>query len=200
MRMTAVVTESRMDALDREIQLREAAARQLGFDSLHLAADFVEHGMPSVDCPFDLPRGEVAHLVTAATPALPAHGPVRIPGYAGALVPSTHTGIRQWVGWLRNRSAPVAGPHPAGAGVLAVTNLRLLFGASQDWLEISIESVLDMDVYEDGISISQLGRESPHLLLLDAPRLVAFYVNWVIFSDRRVSPSRRRTPAERLSS
>jgi hypothetical protein len=144
--------------------------------------------MPVVDCPFELAPGETAHLLTGATLARPAAGG----GGSSAAAHTAHTGMRHWIGSLRNRAAPVASLDPADAGTLVVSNLRLLFVSARESVVIALDAVLDMDVYHDGLAVSRLGRESPHLLLLTAPRLVAFCVNWAISSadDRAAAPGR----------
>ncbi len=169
---------SRMEAVAQEIRLREEAVRHMGFDSLHVAADFRVHSMPAVACPFELPPGEVAHLVTGATLAELPPGGVR--GAGGAAVPVAHTGLRHWIGSFRNRPAPVAALDPADSGTLVVSSLRLLFASGRESVVIWLDGVLDMYVYDDGIAVSSLGREAPHLLLLAAPKPAAFCINWAI--------------------
>jgi hypothetical protein len=164
--------------LDQEIRLREDAERSLGFDSVYLAAHLRAHGMPVVHSPVELHPGEVAHLTMDAALAPPTHMTAPGPG-AGGGVALAHTGIQQWIGTLRNGPTPVIGAQPVDTGVLAVTSQQIVFVGRAAVVGVPLDAVLAMDVYHDGLTVLQLGREEADVFLVPDPRLAAFYVNWV---------------------
>ena len=156
--------------------------RQLGFDSLHLAAHFRLHGLPAIEVPFPLQAGEVAHLATGA--ALARMPPGRRPsGGPGTRVPAVaHTGVHQWVGGLLDRAAPGQGAQPGDRGTLVVTNQRLAYVGTAEPVDVPLAAVVDVDVYADAVAVFRLGREVPDLILTGEPRQVAFYLNWALAS------------------
>jgi len=179
-RATAASVASRLVALEQEIALRAEAERRLGVDALHLAAYARAHGLPAVPCPFELEPGEVAHLVLEARLARMPAGSRQPRGHPNSGVAVSHTGIRQWVGRLRNDPAPRAGASGVDTGCLVVSSLRLLFVGRTESVAISLAGVVDVDVFTDGIAVFRLGREAPDLFLLTGPRLVVLYLNWAL--------------------
>jgi hypothetical protein len=170
--------QGRFTQLDHEVRLREDAQRRLGFDSLHLAAHLRAHGMPLVQSPVELGPGEAAHLALDAALAPPVHLTAPGPGADGGAAVA-HTGIQHWIGTFRSGPAPVAGSVPADTGVLVVTSRRIVFAGRAGTVAVPLDAMLAMDVYDDGLSVLQLGREAADLFLVPDPRLVAFYANWI---------------------
>jgi hypothetical protein len=169
-----------LDALVREIAQREEAERHLGFDSLHLAAYFHLYGLPPIEDPVGLEADEVAHLATGATLARPLRATPGAGADTSHRVPVAYTGVRHWVGSVRGRAAPVAATDPGSAGTLVISNRRLLFAGSRDSLSVPLTSLIDVDVFTNGIAVFSLGRPGKDLLLLTSPRQVTFYLNWAI--------------------
>jgi len=174
---------ARLGALHRELRVREEAERELGFDSLHLAAYFRAHGLPAVQVSLPLRPGEVAHLATAAALGRLPPGPRRTGG-AGVRTPALAcTGVRQWVGVFLNRAAPVQ--TPADRGTLVVTNQRVELVGGAEAVSVPLAAVLDVEVYADALAVYRLGREAPDLFLVAEPRHVAFYLNWALATSFR---------------
>ncbi|HEY4027673.1 MAG TPA: hypothetical protein VGO86_14700 [Candidatus Dormibacteraeota bacterium] len=170
----------RLVALDVEIQVREEAERKMGIDALLLAARFHTGGLAEVPSPIELDAGEVAHLaVDAALARMPA-GSRHEPSGSGSDVSTAHTGLLSWVGNLRNHPAPGHGMSRIDIGALVLTSRRLLFVGSTEAVAISLDLVIDVDVFTDGLAVLQLGRESPDLFLVTAPRPVVLYLNYAL--------------------
>lgn len=169
---------ARLAQLDQEIALREDAQRHLGFDSLHLAGHLRANGLPEVQSPVELARGETAHLAVDAALGQPVAMAAPGPGSAAGAALS-HTGIHHWIGAFRGGPAPVLGGQPLDTGVLVVTGDRLVFAGRAGGISVALDALLAMDVYQDGLTVLQLGRESGDVFLVRDPRLVAFYVNWI---------------------
>lgn len=166
----------RLAQLEQEVQLREEAARHLGFDALHLAAHIRAHGLPVTQSPVALGPGETAHLALDAALAQPVRMSAPDAGRAG---PPVHTGIQHWMGTFRIGAAPVAGGQPLDTGLLLVTSRRLLFAGQAGSIAVPLDSMLAIDIYDDGLTVLQLGREAGDVFLVPDSRLVAFYANWI---------------------
>ena len=181
LRGALTAASGRLGALEQEIRLREEAERRMGFDSLHLAAYFRLHGLPAVQSPLALETGEVAHLAVPATLVRTPSG--ARPGGGPAGVSAAYTGIHSWVGVLRSRPAPRQAVEQTDDGALVVSSRRLAFVGSTQPVTIPLASVVDVDVYTDGIAVLPLGRENPDLFLVAAPTHVAFYFNWALANE-----------------
>jgi hypothetical protein len=179
----------RLTAVDREIERRERAERLMGFDSLHLAAWFSRNGVPAIESPYELEAGEVAHLLTEAALARPPFGSPYAAGGSGSVPDPDCTGVPHWMGTIRDRAAP-AGEGGYESGLVLLTSHRLAFAGSGESVAVWLESVVDLDVYRDGIAVLHLGAERPLILRVAAPRLVAFYVNWALRGSEIQAPAR----------
>ena len=172
LRAASSAAEDQAAALNKELQARDEAARQMGFDALHLAAYFRSQGIPAVESPAELQRGEVAHLCAGAILSRSPLG-VRLPG---ATPPAAHTGVRFWLGTFRSGLMPAL--PPLDTGTLTVSNRFLHFtGASQAYAT-PLDNLVEIDVYGDALAVLALGRESADFYRVTAPRQVAFYLNW----------------------
>ena len=181
LRAAASAAENQAVALDGELRARDEAARQMGFDALHLAAYFRSQGMPAVETPAELQRGEVAHLCAGAILSRSPLG-VRLPG---TTPPTAHTGIRFWLGTFRGGLMPAL--PPLDTGTLTVSNRFLHFtGASQSFAT-PLDNLVEIDVYGDALAVLALGRESADFYRLTAPRHVAFYLNWAQETGSRLA-------------
>lgn len=179
LRFSLASVTQRLGAVEREIADREAAQQLMGFDSLHLAACFSRFGIPTIESPYELESGEVAHLVTEAALARPPFGFRNETGGTGTVPSPASTGLPHWMGTLRDRAAP-AGEGGHEPGVLLLTSHRLAFAGSGVSVAIWLDSAVDMDVYRDGIAILHVGAERPMILRVAGPRQLAFSINWAI--------------------
>jgi hypothetical protein len=173
LRAAAVDAATRLEATSREIALRAGAIQEMGFDSLHLAAYFRAHGLPAIGSPVPLGMGEVAHLTAAAglaeVPIIkPEGGPFSV-----AL-----TGLPNWVGWFHVGSMLTGSRAPMDVGTLVVTNQRIALPAGENLLSIPLARIIEMDVFDDGLCVTQMGSGPPLCARLATPRMVAFYINW----------------------
>ena len=180
LRVALAATSSRLNALNREIAVREQADRYMGFDSLYLAAYFTLHGLPPVRSPFELEGGELAYLAADATLAQVPVGTQPATSEPGYHVPVTHSGVHHWIGTIRSRSALQQSVTLIDRGTLVVSSLRLVFIGGAEFVAIPLAAVVDVDVHTDAIAVSHLGRDEPEIFLVTAPRQVAFYLNWAI--------------------
>lgn len=171
---------SRLGALDREIYLREEASGRMGFDSLYLAAQFQVHGPPAILSPLQPEADEVAYLATEAALARMATESSDAGRVSNDWVSVAYAEIRRRVGALRNRSASPPGVEPIDSGMLVVSSRRLAFIGGTEWVAVSLDAVIDVNVYTDAIAVSRLGGEEPDFFLVDAPRQVAFYLDWAM--------------------
>jgi hypothetical protein len=176
LRAALATASSRLGGLERELRLREEAARLLGFDSLHLAAYFRAYGMPVIESPIALEADELAFLARSAELA----GTRTTEGDRGKPIPTAYTGISYWIGAFRHRAIPLQTEGPIDKGTLVVTNRRLSFVGRTDPVSIPLAVVVNMDVYTDGLVVYQLGREHPDVFLVAAPGHVTFYMNWAM--------------------
>jgi hypothetical protein len=182
LRAALSAVSSRLSALDEEINLRRKVVREMSFDSLYLAAHFNRNGLPVIQSPIRLEIGEVAHFATDASLARlrtatehAGRGPA-----SGPLV--DHTGIRQWIGVMRNRSALLPSITLVDRGILVVSSRRLAFVGAAQSVGVSLDALVDADIYADALALSWLGQEEPAVFLVTAPRKVAFYLNWAMSS------------------
>lgn len=179
---TALVSASpRLAAMSQEVELRTAAWRRMGFDALYLAASFSLHGPPGIQCPFDTVPGEVVYLSSDALLARMEAGPRR----TGPVVPIQHSGIPNWVGTIQGRPAPTKALSPRDQGLLVVSSHRLAFAGRRESLQVSLRDVVWLDAYLDGVAVTRRNADGPDFYSVEAPRQVAFYLNWAM--TRRVS-------------
>lgn len=165
---------AQLATMDEEVRAREEAARVMGFDALHLGAHFRARGLPAVETPATLQRGEIAHLAVAATLARGAAG-MRSPGRTP---PAAQTGVRFWLGTFNSSSMPAL--TPINAGTLTVTNRFLHFTSPAQGVATPLANLVDLDVYTDGLAVVALGRETVDFYRVEGPREVAFFLNWAL--------------------
>jgi len=172
LRATCAAAEAQLSAIAGEVQTRDEAARQMGFDSLHLAAHFRAYGLPAVESPAALGPGEVVHLCVGAALSRGTAG-VRLPGATPA---AAHTGARFWLGTFR--SGPMPPLAAIDSGSLTVSNRFLHFTGTSEAFSTPLDNLVEVDVYADAVGVIALGRESMDFYRVAAPRQIAFYVNW----------------------
>lgn len=172
LRAACAAAEVQASAIENEVNARDEAARQMGFDALHLAAYFRAHGLPAVETPAALQPGEVAHLCVGTALSRGATG-VRLPG---STPPAAHTGARFWLGTFRSGPMPPLAPFESGS--LTVSNRSLHFTGASQAFATPLDNLVEVDVYADAVGVVALGRESMDFYRVAAPRQVAFYLNW----------------------
>lgn len=182
LRFELATVSARLAGLDREIDLRQRADRVMQFDALHMVACFTLTGLPAIQSPFELEPGEVAYLATEASLGrMPARS--RYTSRGAGLTPSVaHTGLRHWIGSFRDRAAPPGALDGADPGTFVLSNQRLAFIGRRESVAVGLDSLMDMDVYDDAIALLHLGGDGPLFLVAPAPRQLAFYVNWALRS------------------
>ena len=190
LRAALTAASSRLGALAREIRMREEADRRMGFDSLYLAALFQIHGPPAILSPLQTEAEEVAYLATQAVLARVAAGNSNARRVSKDGVSVAYAKIRRRFGALRNRSASHQGVEPIDSGTLVVSSRRLAFIGGTEWVAVPLDAVTDVDVYTDAIAVSRLGGEEPDFFLVDAPRQVAFYLDWAMSSGQSTTGGR----------
>jgi hypothetical protein len=136
--------------------------------------------VPVIESSIALEADEVAFLATLAELARARPGTPRAGGDQGQGVPIAYTGIRHWIGALRPQATPLQALDRIDSGTLVVTNRRLTFLGRTEAVAISLASVMDVDVYTDGVAVYQLGREHPDYFLIAAPEQLTFYLNWAV--------------------
>lgn len=172
LRAACAAAEAQASAIENEVNARDEAARQMGFDALHLAAYFRAHGLPAVETPAALQPGEIAHLCVGTALSRGTTG-VRLPG---STPPAAHTGARFWLGTFRSGPMPPLAPFESGS--LTVSNRFLHFTGTSQAFATPLENLVEIDVYADAVGVVALGRESMDFYRVAAPRQVAFYLNW----------------------
>jgi hypothetical protein len=166
---------ARLARLRQELGERAEARRRMSFDSLYLAACFSLRGPPAVQSPFETEAGEVVYLATGA--AMTRLRGWRSPRRPAAAVPMRYTGIRGWVGTIRDRPAPRRPLTRIDEGTLVVSSRRLVFVGRTEWIRLAFASVSNLDVYRDGVAVFRPGHADPYLFLVEAPGEVAFYIS-----------------------
>lgn len=181
LRSALVSASPRLSAMSQEVELRQAAWRRMGFDALYLAASFSLHGPPGVQGPFQTEPGEVVYLSADAVLARIDAGPRR----SGSGVAPEHCGIPNWVGTVQSRAAPTKALNRRDQGTLVVSSHRLAFVGRQGSLQLSLRDVVWLDAYLDGVAVTRPDGGAPDFYGVQAPRQVAFYLNWAM--SRRAS-------------
>lgn len=167
-------------ALENELQRRTEAQREMGFDSLYLAAYLKVFGPQPIQSPLVLKRGEQAYVSAAATLARQQTRRQWVGGSQGFSFPIGHTGIRYRVGSFRGH--PVEQQYLANldAGTFVVTNQRIAFIGATKSVSTILSKILHAQCYSDGLAIFQEGRENPNYFLLTQPQYVLFFINWFL--------------------
>lgn len=167
-------------AFEAELQRRTEAQREMGFDSLYLAAYIQRYGPQPIQSPLVLKRGEHAYVSVVATLARQQTRRQWVGGSQGFSFPIGHTGIRYRVGSFRGHPVEQQFLAKLGAGTFVVTNQRIAFIGDTKSTSAGLSKILHAECYSDGLAIFQEGRENPDYYLLAQPKYVLFFINWFL--------------------
>jgi hypothetical protein len=170
----------RAGVLKQEVAQRDAAQRQMGFDALYAAAYLARFGPQAVSSPLQLKAGEVAVISVPCTLARMTTRSQYVRGSRGIRVPVGHTGIAFRVGAYRGHRVQQQVLRHLDKGTLVVSTQRLAFIGRLKSVVIQLRRVTNVDIYNDALAVFHEGRETADFLLVDAPKQVAFYLNWTL--------------------
>jgi hypothetical protein len=195
-RQAAIALSQQADALDLQVKAAKTAAlsfseeahrRQdaigaMGFDALYEAARLRTSGPPAVASPLNLKGGETAFLSTPATLARYQTRTHYVGGSSGFSFPIGHTGIRYRVGAYSGHPVQQQSLSKIDVGSLVLTNLRVAFIGRMKSTSMTLAKIMHVEVYNDGLSVFQEGKENPDFYLVSEPKRVVFLLNWVLNS------------------
>jgi hypothetical protein len=163
-----------------ELQRRTEAQREMGFDSLYLAAYLRTYGPQAVQSPLVLKRGEQACVSVTATLARHQTRRQWTGSSQGFSFPIGHTGIRYRVGSFHGHPVEQQLLARLDTGGLVVTNQRIAFIGGTKSTSVSLSKLLHAQCYSDGLVLFQEGRENPDFYLVEQPKYVLFFINWFL--------------------
>lgn len=171
---------SQATELDAQAKRRHDAVKQMGFDSLYEAAVLQTNGPAPVDAPLVLKAGEQAYLSAPVTLARMATRTKYIGGSTGFSIPIGHTGIRYRVGSFHGQPVQQQFLRHLDSGALVLTNQRLAYVGATKAIATPLAKILNVETYNDGLSVAREGRENPDFFLTDAARHIVFLLNWFL--------------------
>jgi hypothetical protein len=173
--------------LTQEVARRESAIRAMGFDSLYEAASLQAHGAQPVESPLVLKSAETAYLSIPATLARMVTRTHYVGTSSGLSFPIGHTGIRYRVGAFRGQPVQQQSLRKLDSGTFVLTNKRVAFIGRTKSTSILLAKIIHVEVYNDGVSVFQEGRETPDFYLLTAPKHAVFLMNWLLGNQAKSS-------------
>jgi hypothetical protein len=183
----AAVQQLTMEATDikSEIQRREAAQREMGFDALYSAAYLTRHGAQPIASPIVLKAGEAAYQ---ASPCVLARWGTRtryVGGSQGFSFPIGHTGIRYRVGSFSGHPIQTTLIKDVDTGQLVLTSSRLVFAGQMKTVSLAYAKLINIKLYTDALAVFHEGKENPDFFRLSAPKWVLFNLNWLMGRAQR---------------
>lgn len=181
-RLTTQATEIDNSAalVTDEVRRRTEALSRLGFDSLYSAAYLSTNGPEPVSSPMVLKPGEQAYVVLGAHLARYRTRTTFVGGSQGVSIPIGHTGIRYRVGSFHGQPVERTALSTVDTGQLVLTNRRVAFIGAQKSVLTSLEKIVHVEQYTDGLALFQEGRENPDYYLVSAPAYFLLYLNWCL--------------------
>lgn len=167
-------------ALAGEIQRRQAAAKEMGFDSLYTAAWLEANGPAPIESPLALKPKEQAYV---AVPAVLARITTRtryVDGGQGISFPIGHTGIRYRVGSFSGHPLTTTSMADVDQGTLVLSNQRVAFIGRLKSVVTPLPKIVHVESYSDALAVFQEGRENPTFYKLQTPQYFLLYLNWVL--------------------
>jgi hypothetical protein len=167
-------------AVADEVDRRQAAAKQMGFDSLYTVAWLQAHGPAPVASPLVLKAKEQAYV---SLPAVLSRVTTRtrfVGGSQGLSFPIAHTGIRYRVGSFSGRPVQSTSLADVDAGTLVLTNRRLVFIGKVKSVVTQLPKIVHVESYTDALAVFQEGRENPNFYKLGSPQYCLLYLNWLL--------------------
>jgi hypothetical protein len=168
------------ELLSQEAARRTEAMRAMGFDALYEAAALQTSGPRPMESPLVLKSGEKAYLSEPATLARYMTRTHYIGGSSGFSFPIGHTGIRYRVGAFRGQPVQQQALTKLDAGTFVLTNQRIAFIGHMKSTSIALGKMMHVEVFTDGISVFQEGRENPDFYLMSGPKRAVFMLNWFL--------------------
>jgi hypothetical protein len=163
-----------------EVKRRTASVREMGFDALYTTAYLNQYGAQSMESPLLLKRGELAYLSVPATLARQQTRRQWVGGSSGVSIPIGHTGIRYRVGSFRGHPLEQQFIGKLGSGSLVITNQRLAFIGTTKSTSVAVSKLLHVECYSDALAVFQESRETPDFYFVGQPKLMLFWINWVL--------------------
>jgi len=163
-----------------EVQRRSDAEHEMGFDAPYLAATLHANGLPAIESPLILKRGEQASMAVPATLARQQTRRQFVGGSQGFSFPIGHTGIRYRVGAFRGHAVEQQSLGRLDGGTLVVTNQRLAFIGSTKSTSAPLAKLLHVECYSDALAVFQEGREKADYYYVNQPKYVLFFINWFL--------------------
>jgi hypothetical protein len=163
-----------------EVKRRTDAEHEMGFDAPYLAASLQAEGVPHIQSPLILKKGEQASIAVAATLARQQTHRQWVGGSQGFSFPIGHTGIRYRVGSFRGHPVEQQSLGRLDTGTLVITNQRLAFIGSVKSTSVAFAKLLHVECYSDALAVFLEGREVPDFYYVAQPKYVLFFINWFL--------------------
>jgi hypothetical protein len=166
--------------LAEEIQRRQAAAKEMGFDSLYTAAWLEAKGPQPVESPLVLKAKEQAYVSVGAGLARISTRTRYVGQSHGVSFPIGHTGIRYRVGSFSGRPVQSTSLADLDRGTLVLSNQRIAFIGRVKSVVTMLPKIVHVESYTDALAVFQEGRENPNFYKLPTPQYFLLYLNWVL--------------------
>jgi hypothetical protein len=163
-----------------EVQRRQAAMKEMGFDSLYAAGWLQTYGPAAIDSPLALRPKEQAYVSVAAVLARQTTRTRFVGGSQGFSFPIGHTGIRYRVGSFHGHPVQTSSISDIDEGTLVLSSLRIAFIGRLKSVVTPLAKVVHVEAYTDALAVFQEGRENPNFYKLAAPQYFLLYLNWVL--------------------
>jgi len=167
-----------LSKLQEELQRRQSAQKEMGFDAPYLAAYFATYGPPAVESLLQLKRGERAIAVLPVRLARQQARTRYVGGSSGMSFPIGHTGIRYRVGSYHGHPIQTQVMTTLDTGNLEITSQRIAFIGAVKSTTVALEKILHVECYSDALAVFREGRENPDFFLTDHPKYALFMLNW----------------------
>jgi hypothetical protein len=172
--------QSKVTRFEQEIRARERAIAEMGFDCLYVAAYLTKCGPQPIETALMLHAGEQAYVGVPARLARHRTRTHYVGSSSGLSFPIGHTGIRYRVGSYRGHPVSEDVLAEVDQGQLVVTSQRIAFVGSARSTSIPLAKLLHVEVYTDGIGVFKEGKEAADIYLVDNPKYVLLYLNFVL--------------------
>jgi hypothetical protein len=167
-----------LSRLEEELQRRQTAQSEMGFDAPYLAAYYATYGPPAVESPLQLKRAERAIAVLPVRLARQQSRTRYVGGSSGVSFPIGHTGNRYRVGSYHGHPIQSQVMTTLDSGSLEITNQRIAFIGAVKSTSVALEKILHVECYSDALAVFREGRENPDFFLTNQPKYALFVLNW----------------------
>jgi hypothetical protein len=173
-------TSEELKVLVAEVQRRQAAMKEMGFDSLYTAGWLQAHGPEPIQSPLALKPKEQAWVSVPAVLARQSTRTRFVGGSQGMSFPIGHTGIRYRVGSFHGHPVQTTSISDIDEGTLVLSSLRIAFIGRLKSVVTPLVKVIHVEAYSDALAVFQEGRENPNFYKLTAPQYFLLYLNWAL--------------------